>query len=84
MTGPVLLTPAPEDAGARIDAYLAASLDGVSRSAAQRLIEMGAVTVDGGRVAKNYRLTGREHALAVRSPPQWTPDRYGNQERWCR
>ena len=57
---PVLLTPAPEDAGARIDSFLAAHLDGVTRSAAQKLLENEAVLVNGKAVAKNYKLTGKE------------------------
>ena len=57
---PILLTPAPEDAGTRIDCFLASHLDGVTRSAAQKLLEGGAVQVNGKAVAKNYKLTGRE------------------------
>ena len=52
------LRSAPEDAGARVDAFLAAPLG--SRSRAQRLLEAGAVTVDGRRVAKSAKLTGGE------------------------
>ena len=48
----------PEDGGARVDAFLAAPLG--SRSRAQRLLEAGAVTVDGRRVAKSAKLTGGE------------------------
>ena len=43
---------APEDAGARVDAFLAAPLG--SRSRAQRLLEAGAVLVDGVRVYDDY------------------------------
>ena len=57
---PLCLTPAPADGGARIDSFLAAALEGVTRSAAQKLLEGGAVLVDGRTVAKNYKLTGRE------------------------
>lgn len=52
----------PEDAGARIDAFLAVPLG--SRSRAQRLLEAGAVTVDGRRVLKSARLLGGE-AISV-------------------
>mgnify|MGYP003379056856 CR=1 FL=1 len=38
---PIHLTPAPEDAGTRIDCFLASHLDGVTRSAAQKLLEGG-------------------------------------------
>lgn len=57
---PLCLTPAPADAGARIDSFLAARLDGVTRSAAQKLLENEAVLVNGKAVAKNYKLTGKE------------------------
>src|SRR3954463_10312268 len=44
----------PEDAGARLDAYLAGPLG--SRARAQRLIEGGAVRVDGAAVPKRHRV----------------------------
>ena len=52
----------PEAAGARLDAFLAGPLG--SRSRAQRLIEAGAVLVDGAAAPKRLRLTGGE-AIAV-------------------
>jgi len=54
----VELRTAPEDAGSRIDAFLAAPLG--SRSRAQRLLEAGAVTVDGRLVLKSAKLAGNE------------------------
>ena len=42
-----------EQSGLRADQYLAGVLDGLTRSAAQRLLEEGAVTRGGGRVKKN-------------------------------
>jgi 23S rRNA pseudouridine1911/1915/1917 synthase len=48
----------PEAAGARLDAFLAGPLG--SRSRAQRLIEAGAVLVDGAAAPKRLRLTGGE------------------------
>ena len=47
-------------AGSRVDAWLAANLENVTRSAAQRLLEEGRVTCGGRPLAKNYRLTGTE------------------------
>ena len=41
------LQPNQEDAGTRIDAWLAAILEDVTRSGAQRLLEEGKVTKDG-------------------------------------
>ena len=67
MSAPAVLRPGSEHAGGRIDSFLAAALEGVSRSAAQKLIEGGAVLVDGKRAAKNYKLTGREE-IAVTLP----------------
>ena len=54
------LQPNKEDAGTRIDAWLAANLEDMTRSAAQRLLEEGSVTRDGKTLAKNYKLTGTE------------------------
>jgi 23S rRNA pseudouridine1911/1915/1917 synthase len=50
----------PEAAGERLDRFLA-TCEGVgSRAAAERLVEDGAVTIDGGRRPKSHRLTGGE------------------------
>jgi 23S rRNA pseudouridine1911/1915/1917 synthase len=55
-----------EDAGLRLDAFLAARGATPSRAAAQRLIEAGAVTVDGQPRPKNHRVAAGEHiALAA-------------------
>ena len=54
------LRPAEADAGARVDAWLAARVEGLTRSAAQRLLEEGWVLRDGKPLAKNYRLAGGE------------------------
>ena len=51
----------PEHAGERLDAFLAAPLG--SRSRAQRLIDAGAVTVDGRRVAKSHVLEAGDLVL---------------------
>ena len=50
----------PEDAGARLDAWLAGRLPDVTRSAAARLCEEGRVCSAGRPLAKNHRLTGAE------------------------
>jgi 23S rRNA pseudouridine1911/1915/1917 synthase len=49
-----------EDAGLRLDAFLAARGAAPSRSAAQRLIESGAVAVGGRALAKNHRVAAGE------------------------
>ena len=52
-----LLTEAQkEDAGTRLDQFVAKATE-LTRSAAARLIEEGAVTVNGKTVAKNYKVT---------------------------
>lgn len=59
---------AAEESGERIDALLARRVDGLTRSAAQRLIEAGAVTLGGEPIRKNYRCAaGDEFEVAV--PP---------------
>ncbi len=44
-----------KEGGDRIDALLACSIEGLSRSAAQKLIESGAVTMDKRKIKKNYK-----------------------------
>lgn len=64
------LQPNKEDAGVRVDAWLAAHLEGVTRSAAQRLLEEGRITCAGKALAKNYKLTGTETLEAVLPDPE--------------
>ncbi len=58
------------EAGLRLDTALARRL-GESRAAAQRLIESGAVTIDGHRAAKGQVLLGEERVAY--EPPQPAP-----------
>ena len=44
-----------EESGERIDALLARNLEELSRSAVQRLIEQGGVSLNGRPVKKNYK-----------------------------
>ena len=46
---------AATESSERVDALLARCVDGLSRSAAARLLESGCVTLRGAAVAKNYR-----------------------------
>src|SRR4051812_18616062 len=57
----------PDDAGARLDAFLAEPLG--SRARAQRLIEDGAVRVDGAVVPKRHRVEAGE-TVTVDVPPE--------------
>ena len=50
------LTATPPDAGKRLDAWLAETLEATTRSAAAKLIESGSVLVEGKAVPKNYKL----------------------------
>ena len=60
----------PENAGARLDAFLAEQLEDVTRSAAAKLCAGGAVTREGKPLAKNYRLTGGETIDVVLPDPE--------------
>src|SRR3954447_4275868 len=60
----------PDDAGARLDAFLAAPLG--SRARAQRLIDEGAVRVDGAVVPKRHRMEAGE-TVTVELPPEPGP-----------
>jgi 23S rRNA pseudouridine1911/1915/1917 synthase len=57
----------PDDEGARLDAFLAAPLG--SRARAQRLIEAGAVLVDGRAAPKRHRLVAGELVTVDEPPP---------------
>ena len=66
----------PDDAGLRLDAFLAARGAFGSRAAAQRAIEGGAVTVDGVVRPKNHRVEdGERVAIDVPAPDSSGPDR---------
>ena len=67
------LQPGKDDAGKRVDVWLAATLPDLTRSAVQRLLEEGRVTSCGKPLAKNYRLTGCE-TLALSLPEPVLPD----------
>ena len=69
---PMILQAAPEDAGQRLDSFLAAHLDGISRSAAARLLEEGCVLCDGRVPGKSLRLTGAEEISVTLPQPEDT------------
>ena len=54
----------------RADAVLAAALDGVTRSSAQRWLEQGRVTLDGTPVKKNTQLQAGQTLLIAPPQPQ--------------
>ena len=50
----------PEAAGMRLDRWLAGLPEVGSRGAAERLLEAGAVVVDGAALGKSHKLAGGE------------------------
>ena len=66
---PLILQADSEDAGKRLDAWLAEQTE-LTRSAAQKLAETGRVTEAGKPLAKNTRLTGRETISVLRPEPE--------------
>jgi len=57
-----------ESAGERLDQFIVAQLDGVSRSRVQLLLEQGDVLVDGVRQKASYKLRGGESILITGEP----------------
>ncbi len=57
------------DAGARLDAYLAAQIDGWSRARLQRLIEDGDVIVNGKLTKASHKLKPNDEIEAELTPP---------------
>lgn len=55
-----LINVTAEESGERIDALLSRNLDGYSRSQIQRLLEQGAVSINGKVLKKNYRCIAGE------------------------
>lgn len=63
------LTLTADRAGERADQFLARSVEDLTRSAAQKLLEQGAVTADGGPLKKNAKLQeGMALSLALPDP----------------
>ena len=56
--------------GERLDAFLARSIDGMSRSGAQKLLEEGCVTVQGKPAKKNHKLTVSEEVRVTMPEPK--------------
>ena len=56
-----------QEAGERLDAFVAREVAGMTRSAAQRLLEEGCVTVNGKPAKKNYKLSAGD-AVEVTVP----------------
>lgn len=67
---PILLRASKESKNQRLDAFLASSLDGLTRSQATRLIESGEVAVNGRAVSKSYKLAGGEDIAVTLPEPE--------------
>ena len=67
---PILLRASEESKNQRLDAFLASSLDGLTRSQATRLIESGEVAVNGRAVSKSYKLAGGEDIAVTLPAPE--------------
>ena len=67
---PILLRASEESKNQRLDAFLASSLDGLTRSQATRLIESGEVAVNGRAVSKSYKLAGGEDVAVTLPEPE--------------
>ena len=58
-----------EDAGERIDKWICAQVEGISRSSAQKFCEEGLVEFAGKPLAKNYKLKGGEELVLTIPDP---------------
>ena len=59
-----------ENGGERLDVFLAANLTGLTRSAAQRLLETGGVTLGGVPARKNHRTSPGEIYTVTQNEPE--------------
>lgn len=66
----IRLRASEESKNQRLDAFLASSLDGLTRSQATRLIESGEVAVNGRAVSKSYKLAGGEDIAVTLPEPE--------------
>src|SRR5882672_3931301 len=66
---PLLFQVAETDLDARLDAYLAARIEGWSRSRLQRLIDDGEVLVNGRTVRPSYKLRAKDEIEVELTPP---------------
>jgi 23S rRNA pseudouridine1911/1915/1917 synthase len=69
---PISLVATPDDAGKRLDRYLAAQRPEISRARLQQLIEQGQVLVNDAAAKASLRLRGGER-IALLGPPQPPP-----------
>jgi 23S rRNA pseudouridine1911/1915/1917 synthase len=70
VTEQTIMVPAAEFDSERLDSFLARSLTGLTRSAIQRLIEQGLVTVDGAGSKPSLKLKGGERLVVAVPDPE--------------
>ena len=61
----IRLTPLEEDTGTRLDSFLSRRVEGLTRSAAARLLAEGCVTCDGAVPGKSYRIDRDTSGLII-------------------
>ena len=66
----ILLHPTENDKGARLDAFLAAKTEELTRAQAARLIEQGAVLLGGKTAGKSARISGGEEIAVTLPEPE--------------
>ena len=59
-----------ETRGERLDVYLSANLPGLTRSAAQKLLEAGRVTINGAAARKNHRTAPGDEYIIIQDEPE--------------
>ena len=69
----LVLTVQPEDESVRIDKYLSAQMETLSRSYLQKLLKEGQVFVNGAAVKPNYKVA-RKDEIRVSLPKEQEPE----------
>ncbi len=72
MSAPRTIAVPAQAHGRRLDQFLAAQLDGISRSRVQLLLDQGDVLVNGGREKPSFKLRGGE-TITITGEPHPTP-----------
>jgi len=67
-----IITISAEAGGERIDSLISRFVEGITRSAAQRLIDEGRVTVGGANIKKNYKCSAGDEIVICLPEPELT------------
>ncbi|MDQ2937851.1 MAG: S4 domain-containing protein, partial [Acidobacteriota bacterium] len=68
----LMLTVSEADVGNRLDAYLAAQIDGWSRARLQHLIDEGEVLVNGNRAKTSYKVSAKDEIEVELTPAPYS------------